>query len=153
MNEFYGGRSRVPAAGKVYWQQWVPVARGKGTCGPGIQRALGAAHSIPYPFSSLPRPSNPNLSRTRSPYRLTALRLRLWEQLSLLRWRVQLHRTVWHVDFVSTKAGWPNVNFIYRKCQRYRAFPHLRPFSHSPFRFLFSNSFNNSLESARQDGS
>lgn len=49
MNEFYGGRSRVPAAGKVYWQQWVPVARGKGTCGPGIQRALGAAHSIPYP--------------------------------------------------------------------------------------------------------
>lgn len=73
MNEFYGGRSRVPAAGKVYWQQWVPVARGKGTCGPGIQRALGAAHSIPYPFSSLPRPSNPDLSRTRSPYRLTAL--------------------------------------------------------------------------------
>ena len=54
MNEFYGGRSRVPAAGKVYWQQWVPVARGKGTCGPGIQRALGAAHSIPYPFPSLP---------------------------------------------------------------------------------------------------
>lgn len=74
MSSMVVGRSRVPAAGKVYWQQWVPVARGKGTCGPGIQRALGAAHSIPYPFSSLPRPSDPDLSRTRLTL-LTALRL------------------------------------------------------------------------------
>lgn len=47
MNELYGGRLGVPAAGKVYWKRWVPEAKGKGTCGPGIQQALGAAHSIP----------------------------------------------------------------------------------------------------------
>lgn len=71
MNEFYGGRSRVPAAGEVYWQRWVPVARGKGTCGPGIQRALGAAHSIPashFPRSVLSSWTSPKLAL------LTALR-------------------------------------------------------------------------------
>lgn len=72
MNEFYGGRSRVPAAGEVYWQRWVPEARGKGTCGPGIQQALGAAHSIPasrFPRFVSPLHASPELAL------LTALRL------------------------------------------------------------------------------
>lgn len=104
MNEFYGGRSRVPAAGKVYWQQWVPVARGKGTCGPGIQRALGAAHSIPYPFPSLPRPSIPFLvpsSLSLPPYAFD------FGNNSACYDDVYNYIEWYDVDFISAEAGWP----------------------------------------------
>lgn len=110
MNEFYGGRSRVPAAGKVYWQQWVPVPRGKGTCGPGIQRALGAAHSVPLlpllPSSLFPLPScrRADFSRTpRSPYCLTPYAFDF------------ANNHVCRSDDVYRYIQWYNVPFIYTK--------------------------------------